>query len=73
MLMSEPRETWSASDKTPAPPEVRMERFGIDELAQELITQGYLDNQADARRAASKIILAVEEGSDDDQGIENAG
>jgi hypothetical protein len=50
-----------------------MKRFRIDELAHELIIQGYLDNDADARRAASKIILAIEEGSEDDQGIENAG
>ena len=38
-----------------------MERFGIDEVAYELISQGYLDNDADARRAASRIVLAIEE------------
>jgi len=73
MLMSEPRDTWSVSEEPPVPPEAQLERFGIDELAQELIAQGYLDNDAAAQRAASKIILAVEEGSDDDQGIEDAG
>jgi hypothetical protein len=47
-----------------------MEQFGIDELAHELIAQGYLDSEADARCAAFKIIFAVEKGSDDDRDIE---
>lgn len=74
--MSELSVDWSASEESSRPAEPAVERFGIDELAHELIAQGYLDNDADARRAASKIVLAIEEGGegDDDQpGIENAG
>ncbi|HEY2198292.1 MAG TPA: hypothetical protein VGH69_11455 [Mycobacterium sp.] len=32
----------------------------IEELAQQLMREGYLDNEADARLAAIEIILAVE-------------
>ena len=74
--MSEPRVDWSAPGESPPPGDPVVERFGIDELAHELIAQGYLDNDADARRAASKIVLTIEEGGEDDDdqpGIENAG
>jgi hypothetical protein len=33
----------------------------IDDLAEQLVREGYLDNEADARLAAIKIILAAEQ------------
>ena len=40
----------------------------IERLAQELIRQGHLDNEADARLAAINIILAAEQGLDGSEG-----
>ncbi|HEY2299773.1 MAG TPA: hypothetical protein VGH43_18725 [Jatrophihabitans sp.] len=33
----------------------------IDDLAEQLVREGYIDNEADARLAAIKIILAAEQ------------
>ena len=46
----------------------------IEVLAQELIRQGHLDNEADARLAAIKIILAAEQGLDGGEaGLDDVG
>jgi len=38
-----------------------MTKAGVDELAEQLIRDGYVDNEADARLAALKIILALDD------------
>jgi hypothetical protein len=38
-----------------------MKRVGIGELAERLIRDGYVDNETDARLAALKIILALDD------------
>jgi hypothetical protein len=52
---------------------VYMSELGIEELADRLLREGYLDNERDARLAAIRIILTIDPSVEDEDEDDDAG